>query len=85
MGILSSKWDIAIKFILSNLMEPCERGGKKSVRHREDGGHPLNQLNKAHLNSQRLMWQARSYTGLQQILCMYYSLECSSFREFLNI
>ena len=41
---LSSKWDISIKSLLSELRKPHRRGDRKSIRASGDGG---NQENKA--------------------------------------
>ena len=43
-GILSPKCDVFIKFLPSELWEPCRWGGRKRKRTRRDGGHQLNKV-----------------------------------------
>jgi hypothetical protein len=76
LGTRSSKADVCIKSFLSQLREHCGRGDGSKVT--EDTGEQisLKQLNKAHLNSQRLKQQAQGLhqpaTGHQLI---YYSFQ----------
>ena len=40
----SHKWDVSIKFLLSELREPGGRGSRKDVRARMGGGHQENKV-----------------------------------------
>lgn len=58
LGTLNSKWDAFIKLLPSGFRESCERGGRKSVRVRGDGGHHENKalcinMSRAPMLSQR--------------------------------
>lgn len=75
LGTHSSKWNVAIKSIPSELKEPNRMGGGDSVRARKDGEHQKNKS--LRINWPKLIWtprpkqQAQSYTALQQVLCVY--------------
>ena len=64
-----SKWEVSIKSLSSELREIFRRWERKEVRTRRDGWKTpgvqslLEELNKAHINSQRLKQQAQ---GIQE-------------------
>ena len=61
---LSPKWDVSVKTFPSELTERCGKGGRKSLRARQDKGHQgnkvlyINSVN-ARLDSQRLEQHAQ--------------------------
>lgn len=40
---LNAKWELSIKSLPLGFKKPCGKGGRKSVRAKEDGGHHQNQ------------------------------------------
>lgn len=75
LGTHSSKWNVSIKPLPSELRGPCGRGGRDIVRAREGGGH---QEIKAFLNqhgrsSYELTETEAACTGLNQTFRVYYT------------
>ena len=87
-----SKWEVSIKSLSSELREICRRWDRKRVRTRRDGWKTpgvrifLEELKKAHINSQRLKQQAwgiqESAPGPQQT---YSSTQFCVFMGFLSM
>lgn len=74
---VSQKWSVLIISLFSELRGPHGSGDRKSVRARRDAGppkkqSPLNQLSKAHTNSQRLRQNAYVLPISDQFLSTFF-------------
>lgn len=92
----SSKWDVPVTYLPSELREPCSGGGGKSIRARAHGGHRESKAlwkntSKARMNSRTLKQRGRKkhaqgrFWSMPAPLHISYSFQFRVFMKFFSV